>query len=267
MRTRKTTPNDIPALTALWQEAFEDTQQDIDAFFETLYPNAIGFCAEEEGEILSMLFALPQTIIKGEKQLKAAYLYAVATKKEARGRGYCKAVFACAEKELRKRYFEALLLSPASEELAGFYAKLGFMRQTGAKKARISCEAVKGQATEVGVQDYAGLRETLLWDIPHVRYDKAQLEYALSGGKYYCLMAGYTMGCAVVKEGENGAQAFVCEMLPGADALSALAEKRGTGSYEVLSALEDAGETWSMLKWLTKPDAAFEPVYMGFALE
>ena len=267
MRTRKTTPNDIPALKALWQEAFADTQQDIDAFFETLYPNAIGFCAEEEGEILSMLFALPQTIIKGEKQLKAAYLYAVATKKEARGRGYCKAVFACAEKELRKRYFEALLLSPASEELAEFYAKLGFLRQTGAKKTVLSCEAVKGQASEVGVQDYAGLRETLLWDIPHVRYDKAQLEYALSGGKYYCLMAGYTMGCAAVKEGENGAQAVVCEMLPGADALSALAEKRGTGSYEVLSALEDAGETWSMLKWLTKPDAAFEPVYMGFALE
>ena len=46
MRTRKTTPADIPALKAIWNEAFaEDSAQDIDEFFETLYPNATGFCA------------------------------------------------------------------------------------------------------------------------------------------------------------------------------------------------------------------------------
>lgn len=267
MRTRKTTPNDIPALKTLWQEAFGDEKQDIDLFFETLYPSAIGFCAEEDGDILSMLFALPQTIVKDEKQCKAAYLYAVATKKDARGRGLCKAVFAYAEKELRKRYFGALLLSPASEELAELYAKLGFLRQTGAKKVFLPCEKAQGQANEIGVQDYAGLRETLLWDIPHVRYDKAQLEYAVSGGKFYSLMAGYNMGCAAVKTGKDGTQAFVCELLPDTSGISALAEKCGAGKYEVLTALEEAGETWSMLKWLGQPDADLEPVYMGFALE
>ena len=34
MRTRKTGREDIPALKALWQEAFGDEQQDIDLFFE-----------------------------------------------------------------------------------------------------------------------------------------------------------------------------------------------------------------------------------------
>ena len=47
MRTRKTGREDIPALKALWQEAFGDEQQDIDLFFETVYPNATGFCAED----------------------------------------------------------------------------------------------------------------------------------------------------------------------------------------------------------------------------
>ena len=70
MRTRKTGREDIPALNALWQEAFGDEQQDIDLFFETVYPNATGFCAEDGGELVSMLFALPQTIVKEEKQLK-----------------------------------------------------------------------------------------------------------------------------------------------------------------------------------------------------
>ena len=87
------------------------------------------------------------------------------------------------------------------------------------------------------MQDYAGLRETAMWDIPHVRYDKAQLEYAMAGGKFYCLMAGYAMGCAAVKDGKDGVQAVVCELLPGTEGLGALAEKRGAGKYEVVSSL------------------------------
>ena len=156
MRTRKTTPADIPALKAIWNEAFaEDSRQDIDEFFETLYPNATGFCAEDEtGCVCAMLFALPQTIVKGEKQLKAAYLYAVATKKEHRGQGYCRAVMAYAEKELRKRYVDALLLSPATQDLADFYARLGFSRQTGGSKQILDCAEAKGQATEIGVQAF-----------------------------------------------------------------------------------------------------------------
>ena len=147
MRTRKTGREDIPALKALWQEAFGDEQQDIDLFFETVYPNATGFCAEDGGELVSMLFALPQTIVKEEKQLKCAYLYAVATKKDRQGEGLCSAVLSYAEKELRKRYFEALLLSPASERLADFYAERGFVRQTGAKKTLLDCAQPTGQAT------------------------------------------------------------------------------------------------------------------------
>lgn len=267
MRTRKTGGEDIPALKRLWQEAFADLQQDIDAFFETIYPESIGFCTEEDGEILSMLFALPQTIVKGEKQLKSMYLYAVATKKERRGQGLCRALMAYAEKELRKRYVQALLLSPASEALAGFYAKLGFTRQTGAHRIILPCGEVKGQAAEIGVQDYAGLRETALWDISHVRYGKAQLEYAVSDGTFYCLMAGYNMGCAAAKTGTDGKKAFIYEMLPGKETLPALAEKLGTGEYEVLDAQDSAsGETWCMLKWLDTPYPEFEPVYMGFSL-
>ena len=33
MRTRKTGPDDIPALKALWKQAFGDTDAEIDSFF------------------------------------------------------------------------------------------------------------------------------------------------------------------------------------------------------------------------------------------
>ena len=267
MRTRKTVPEDIPALREIWAEAFGDPQAEIDRFFEKIYPQALGFCAEEDGRAVSMLFALPQTIVKGEKQIKSAYLYAVATKQEYRGRGFCRAVMAYAEKELRKRYFEAAMLCPASQKLADFYASQGYTRQGGVRRALRRCEKTSGQATAIGIQDYAGLRETILWDTPHVRYDKTQLEYALSGGQCYCLMEGYNMGCAMAQTREDGT-VLVREMLPSADCLPALAEKLGTVGYELELALgETGGETWSMLKWLDKAYMEFEPVYMGFAFE
>lgn len=260
MRTRKTHPEDLPALKALWQEAFEDSAAEIDQFFETLYPSAVGFCAEEDGEIRSMLFALPQSIVKEEKQVKSAYLYAVATAKQHRGQGFCRALLAYAEKELRKRYFEALMLSPATKKLAGFYASLGYQLQADAEKT-VSCpQAASGEASPASAQDYAGLRETLLWDVAHVRFDKAQLEYAMAGAQSYCLMAGYDMGCAIAMPRGENVPARVRELLPSERLLPALAEKLGCGEYALVKPA-------AMLKWLGQPYPALEPVYLGLALD
>ena len=259
MRTRKTTPADIPALKAIWNEAFaEDSGQDIDEFFENLYPNAAGFCAEDEkGDVCAMLFALPQTIVKGEKQLKASYLYAVATRKEHRGKGYCKAVMAYAEKELRKRYVEALLLSPATQALADFYARLGFSRQTGGNKVILDCAEEKGQATEIGVQDYAGLRETLLWDVPHVRYSKVWLDYEALDAEFYALRLGAASGCAAVQRLPDGS-ARVDELLPDERFLPALTQAVGAERYLLPQ------EPYAMCKWLTEPSAGWENIYLAF---
>lgn len=260
MRTRKTHPEDVPALKALWQEAFGDSAAEIDQFFDALYPAAIGFCAEEAGEVRAMLFALPQTIVKDEKQLKSAYLYAVATAAAYRGQGLCRALLAYAEKELRKRYFEAVMLSPATPELARFYASLGYQQQRDAQKTVTACQAAAGEANPATAQDYAGLRETLLWDTAHVRFDKAQLEYAMAGAQAYCLMAGYDMGCAIAAPGKDGAPARVRELLPSERVLPALAEKLGAGEYEISAPC-------TMLKWLGQPYPALEPVYLGLALD
>ena len=103
MRTRKTGPDDIPALKALWKQACGDTDAEIDSFFKTVYPEATGFCAEEDGAVIAMLFALPLTLAHGEEMQKAAYLYAVATDEAFRGRGVCRALMEFAERTLRKR--------------------------------------------------------------------------------------------------------------------------------------------------------------------
>ena len=159
-----------------------------------------------------------------------------------------------------------LMLAALTPELGAMYEKLGFSGGRAAYAPQV-LPLPAGRAEVVTATAYAGLRETALWDISHVRYGKAQLEYAVSDGTFYCLMAGYNMGCAAAKTGTDGKKAFIYEMLPGKETLPALAEKLGTGEYEVLDAQDSAsGETWCMLKWLDTPYPEFEPVYMGFSL-
>ena len=267
MRCQKTHADDIPALSRLWTQAFGDTDEEIARFFREAFPHAIGFAARDGETLAGMCFALPQQVVCGEAVYSSAYLYAVATDAAYRGQGVCRALLAFAEKELKKRGIQCLTLVPADEGLAAMYEKMGFSGPLR-RERESAAPSSAGQAQPVTPIEYAGLRETALWDIAHVRYDKAQLEYAMAGGKFYCLMAGYAMGCAAVKDGKDGVQAVVCELLPGTEGLGALAEKRGAGKYEVVSSLPgEDGETWCMLKWLGKPDPAFEPVYMGFSLE
>ena len=190
MRTRKTGPDDIPALKALWKQAFGDTDAEIDSFFKTVYPEATGFCAEEDGAVIAMLFALPLTLAHGEEMQKAAYLYAVATDEAFRGRGVCRALMEFAERTLRKRYVSCLLLVPETEKLASYYETMGYVRQDSCTAQTLHTDAPQGAAAVVTPQEYAGLRETLLFDTPHTRYSKAQLDYAADDLDFYRLEQG-----------------------------------------------------------------------------
>ena len=107
---------------ALYDEAFpgEDAR-----FTEALF--ALGFpthlVAMGEGkDLASMLFALPYDIITAEGTQKAHYLYAVATAKAHRGKGYAK--------KLLRRVAERgtpVFLRPMSPSLFDFYKSAGFL--------------------------------------------------------------------------------------------------------------------------------------------
>ena len=126
MRLRKTNLDDLPQLKALWALGFGDTEQEIEAFFAISYPAATGFCAEEDGRLIAAAYALPQELAWGERTVKAAYLYAVTTHPDFRKQGVCRKLLAFAEKELKKRYFDCLMLVPATDALRAYYETMGF---------------------------------------------------------------------------------------------------------------------------------------------
>lgn len=256
MRYQKTHTDDILELTRLWKQAFGDTDEDIARFFRELFPAATGFAARDGEKIAAMCFALPQQLSCEESVLSGAYLYAVATDEAYRGQGLCRALLAFAEKELKKRGTDAVLLVPADEGLAAMYEGLGYTGPARVRKPSQAKQAL-GAADPVSPVEYAGLRETLLWDVPHVRYTKQLLEYEAGGAALYALRLGAMPGCAAAARTEDGT-IRVDELLPDARFLPALAQALGTGTYLLPQ------EPYAMCKWLTEKPAGWEKLYLAF---
>ena len=114
---RKAAPSDFPGIAALWQEAFGDSPEAVNAFF-AYFPDCRSYVAEEDGGIVSMVHALPRTL---SPNIPTAYLYAVATAKTHRGQGLCRRLIAFSEAELGKIGIQTTVLTPGEPSLFRFY--------------------------------------------------------------------------------------------------------------------------------------------------
>jgi len=263
MRCRRTGPDDIPALTALWQEAFGDSEPEIARFFETVRPDSEGFAAEEDGVLASMLFALPVTLAAGDQTVSASYFYAVATLRAYRGRGLASALMAYAEKRLQKDGVRAVLLVPGEVSLVQFYEPLGYTGRTYLTENYAEGVEARGMGQMVTPIEYAGLRETLLGTGPHVRYSLPQLRYEQTAKTFYALRLGDRAGCAAAAA--EGGRIVADELLPDLSMLPALAAVLPGQEYCLRS--PGKSRAFGMVKWLSQPEPGFGEPYLAFAFE
>ena len=258
MRFRRTNPDDLPQLKALWALGFGDTEQEIEAFFAISYPTATGFCAEEDGSMIAAAYALPQELAWGEKSCRSAYLYAVTTHPEFRRQGICAKLLAHAEKELKKRYFDCLTLVPATDVLRAYYETLGFVSQRAAFLDEGEAPEARGVCEELNPVDYAGLRETVLYDTPHVRCSLSDLRYQASMSRFYRLELGNLFGCACAHLDDETLVAD--EILPDCSVLPALLKQLPAKRCRVRTVGGSA--PFAMCKWLS--DTRMPDVYLAF---
>ena len=222
---RLATSSDLPGITALWQEAFGDSPAAVSEFFRS-FPNCISYVAQEQGEIVSMVHALPQIL---SPDTPAAYIYAVATGKNQRGKGLCRNLMAFAEADLKSLGFACAMLTPGEPELFDFYRALGYKAAFTRNRTNFP------GGMPVSAADYHTIREQLL-TVPHVVYDVQTLEYAQ---RCYGLTFYRTeTGCCAAADG------YTAEVLPD----------------------DLGGRAFAMLKWLDKPQL-LQNAYLGFALE
>lgn len=182
---RPSVPEDVPAQRELWRLAFGDSDAYIDNFYSTYYRPDRVIVLEEDGTVRSMTawfdtaFAVP-----GRGEYRAAYLYAVATHPDCRGRGLAARLLAGADGYFRSLAIPAVTTVPAEPSLHDFFGANGFrecFRILGTYLTAEELEKTRLPAPELfrpaSPEEYGRVREELLADIPHIAYPTDALAY------------------------------------------------------------------------------------------
>ncbi|MBO5339590.1 MAG: GNAT family N-acetyltransferase [Oscillospiraceae bacterium] len=278
MQLRPSCTGDVPRLKQLWKLAFGDEDSYIDHFFARYYRPERMLVLEEDGGVQAMTawFDMPLVSARGE-EYPAAYLYAVATDPDRRGRGLAGKLLAFADCWLKGQGFSCVTTVPARADLHAFFGQNGFEEcfALEQRQCRPDTRTDPARLESASAAQYGLLREKLLAGRDHVAYAPAALEYqagtcALSGGGLY--RVGET-GCACVEVA--GDEVFVKELLLAEGqqrqtALSAIAKAHPAGCYWVRTPYA-RGEKWAfaMVKWLIPRPAGWdgETAYLGLAFD
>lgn len=159
MRIDHPAPRHMPQLRRLWQEAFGDTDAFLDSFYRTAYAPDRCLCVLEEDRVSAVLY----WIDCAQAEQKLAYIYAVATRRDFRGRGLCRTLMARTHDLLRARGYAGAVLVPQQESLRQMYAGMGYKNAGGMDE--FSCAAAAPVPLRaVGPAEFAELRRRLLPD-------------------------------------------------------------------------------------------------------
>lgn len=179
-------------LKSLWQLAFGDSMEFIDLFFRTAYAPERCCFLTEENQITAALYWL-DCEIAGQKQ---AYIYAVVTHPDHRGKGLCNQLMAKTHSLLKQQGYTGALLRPADPGLRQMYSKLGYQDCTTVSE--FHCAAgTPIPLKKIGTEEYARLRRQFLPD-KGVLQEGVSLSYLASYCDFYAgegfLMAGSAEG-------------------------------------------------------------------------
>lgn len=151
-------PSQYDALTALWQEAFGDSEEFIDGFFCTGFSPSRCRCVTQDDQVIGALYWFDTTY---ENQ-RFAYVYAVAVAKAHRGKGICTALMKDTHTHLRLRGYSGVLLMPQEEPLRKMYAKLGYSDCTRIGGFHCAAAETPAELRRIDRDEYARLRRTYL---------------------------------------------------------------------------------------------------------
>ena len=149
---------DCKAMRVIWKEAFGDSDEFIDYFMKYAFSQRRSRCVYVDGEPVAALYWFDCEYSGG----RVAYLYAVATLKEYRGRGICRALLDDTHRVLRDRGYIASMLVPGSESLFGYYSSLGYRISTYIDEFRLTASGIPMTLCEIDVEEYSRLRRIML---------------------------------------------------------------------------------------------------------
>lgn len=151
-------PEDVGCLRRLWQQAFGDTDAFLDSFFRLGFDPRRCLCAFAQDRPVAVLYWFDCTY----QGRKIAYLYAIATEKEHRSKGICRALMGDAHAHLGRLGYSAAVLVPGGETLFRFYGAMGYEVFGSVSCRQVSAGAEPAALRPVDPAEYAALRRKLL---------------------------------------------------------------------------------------------------------
>ena len=117
---RHAASDDHEDIVTLWQRVFGDSREFINTFFKMIPPGE-SYVAECDGRVVSMGFLL---LGPKAKDYSCAYIYAMATHEDHRGRGLAGRIALKLKSLAYARCVDIVATLPAGEGLAGWYSDL-----------------------------------------------------------------------------------------------------------------------------------------------
>lgn len=148
----------LPRLVQLWKEAFGEYDGFWELFLDTGYLPDHCRCILENGQPIAGLYWFDCSCGSD----KIAYIYAVVTDPDHRGRGLCRKLMADVHVHLKNQGYASAMLVPADEGLREMYRKMGYEDCTTVTELSSKAANQPAEIRVVSPDEYAVLRRKLL---------------------------------------------------------------------------------------------------------
>ncbi len=187
---RLATKEDIPALSRIWRECFDDPEEYIRFFFSLYFSDIAVPVYVAEGAPVSMLHLFASEFADGSERRAAKLIYAAGTLPEHRNKGYMSALIRyVSEQALTDGH--ALFLKPATPYLEDYYSGFGFRKDACFRTVTVENGAENGtenvEFSDISPEDYNRLRDAAFSAHPYAKWSDAHVrrcikENAFCGG-------------------------------------------------------------------------------------
>ena len=170
----------IGQLRQLWKQAFGDTDAFLDGFFATGFDRRRCRCLHWNQRLAAALYWFDCHWM-GKK---LAYIYAVATEEDFRGRGFCRNLMEDTHRHLKKLGYHGAVLVPGDRGLFQMYQKLGYRGFSPKLFREVTAAGEAVRLKPLTAEEYAQQRKTQLPDSGVVQ-DGAALNYLATFAEFY----------------------------------------------------------------------------------
>lgn len=184
---RLSVKTDFSGIFGLWKDTFHDDDTIGRMFYHSRYIPENTVVAEEDGEIISMLFLLEGKLKINGRYYSSYYLYAAATAEKYRGNGYMSKLLAYAENLALSRNIDFICLKPAEDSLYGFYSRFGYKPVFTVSRIKINNFDYPGFYVSSGFNSYDCCRNSIFTDYDSFVWDNSAIDFAF---KHHCFYGG-----------------------------------------------------------------------------